>query len=1066
MNSTTSHRRVTPRARHSFRMSLGGVALAVLAPAALAGTIPDGVPVSAVAADPPLVMPTTNASGFENLSPVTPFPPPTPPYTKWGPWRAFHPSGVADSGDPILNGLLPDAGTSSGYVTGDGYLRCKYRFDPGIWRLSYRAAARSTGGIPEGQRVRISIAGTVLAEHEYDGSFASYTTRPIQINSAALLNVVFRGLDPTGNGDTTFLDEIRLERISDWQDSATWTPGKPNASHPVTIPDDARVALVGSCDALNVTLEGELLAPNASSTLGAKWVRVTGSDARLQVGTEDVPFQEEFTLTLKGTVSDPGQTGGGTKFLVAEEGGVIDMHGAPRLSWTKLAATVDSNTSPPELTLVDTVDWEAGDWLVVAGSENQPVNPQFTPYGGDWTDYAEKVQIAAVDTVTNTVELTQSLAHLHYGAAPKTYTSGARTWELDQRAEVGLLSHNIKVQGDGSSDLFQPSTGNGWVGFGGHIMIRRTPTGHGLGRFSNVELYRMGQSKEGASGGLGRYPMHWHMNLDAGEGQYLRNSSIHHTYNRAVVVHGTEHVAVENNVAYDNLGHAIFLEDGSERFNHINYNLVLSTQIPDPANAILDTDHIGHSFQNQSPSSFWITNPNNEMIGNVCAGTVGTGFWFAFPDSPAGLSATEPYFTQQQIVPNREPLDEFTDNVCHGARSGFDVNDGFDVNHVLRTNVDWLPPSTAYLDDYTVYCSATGLYAGTASGDLVFRNNVLADNRKAVTFAAYHTVEDSVIVADSLTGLFSFPVNACCPQAQAFSIYDGAATLKSCHMVGYNVTGTSLLHNRGGENRHVNNRFEDLTFEPAVPPIMHLPNFPFAQSNCSNGQDLGDPRKWMMSIVDVDGSVTGTPGTSIIGNHPMMRRTLATGAQFTMLVPEDVLWSPGQNTWLSPFRFGQLRVRHNNQAGNPLLGPTLEQTRDAHPLWATNTFVNCSTSGLAKQFPIVLNRGFEYGTKWVADPPSNTDTIVVRLDDLKNGDDGTVRLEWTVSNQNVQIVGEALYGGLTPPTTISLTSYASLAALQSGTTTGYFFEDSTTLWLRFVSTGERGIELTLSDVLP
>src|SRR6187549_2132434 len=51
-----------------------------------------------------------------------------------------------------------------------------------------------------------------------------------------------------------------------------------------------------------------------------------------------------------------------------------------------------------------------------------------------------------------------------------------------------------------------------------------------------VELNRMGQNLT-----LARYPMHWHL-VGEGKGQYIRNASIHDTYNRCVTVHGNQFV--------------------------------------------------------------------------------------------------------------------------------------------------------------------------------------------------------------------------------------------------------------------------------------------------------------------------------------------------------------------------------------------------------------------------------------------------------------------------------------------------------------------------------------------
>jgi hypothetical protein len=62
---------------------------------------------------------------------------------------------------------------------------------------------------------------------------------------------------------------------------------------------------------------------------------------------------------------------------------------------------------------------------------------------------------------------------------------------------------------------------------------------------------------------LGRYPVHFHMNGELPE-SYVKGSAIHHTYNRALTMHGTNSTLVQRNVAFDSMGHQFFIEDGSE----------------------------------------------------------------------------------------------------------------------------------------------------------------------------------------------------------------------------------------------------------------------------------------------------------------------------------------------------------------------------------------------------------------------------------------------------------------------------------------------------------------------
>lgn len=57
------------------------------------------------------------------------------------------------------------------------------------------------------------------------------------------------------------------------------------------------------------------------------------------------------------------------------------------------------------------------------------------------------------------------------------------------------------------------------------------------------------------------------------------------------------------------MGHAFFLEDGAETGSVLRANLGLLTR---RSNALLATD--------TTPATFWITHPNNTLVGNVAAG--------------------------------------------------------------------------------------------------------------------------------------------------------------------------------------------------------------------------------------------------------------------------------------------------------------------------------------------------------------------------------------------------------------------------------------------------------------
>lgn len=83
-------------------------------------------------------------------------------------------------------------------------------------------------------------------------------------------------------------------------------------------------------------------------------------------------------------------------------------------------------------------------------------------------------------------------------------------------------------------------------------------------------------------------------------GSYVRGCAIHHTFNRAVTIHGVHGLLVEHNVAYHVMGHAFFIEDGIETGNTIQYNLGVYVT---SSSSLLNVD--------VTPGTFWITNPNN-----------------------------------------------------------------------------------------------------------------------------------------------------------------------------------------------------------------------------------------------------------------------------------------------------------------------------------------------------------------------------------------------------------------------------------------------------------------------
>lgn len=215
--------------------------------------------------------------------------------------------------------------------------------------------------------------------------------------------------------------------------------------------------------------------------------------------------------------------------------------------------------------------------------------------------------------------------------------------------EIAILSRNIRVQGaDDDPDPLH----------GGHLIILHTPGGGQS--IVGLEVNNMGQA-----GNLGRYPFHFHMCGDV-TGSKVAKNLIRATNQRCTVVHGTDHLLIDNNVAYDTFGHCYMTEDGMERFNTFQNNLGARTKratqvipdIPDKFNGKETDDHA---------ATFWITNPDNKYINNVAAGGEFSGYWFELRSRPRG-TMHEMYKGQEWSLREMK-LGRFKGNVAHSYNS-------------------------------------------------------------------------------------------------------------------------------------------------------------------------------------------------------------------------------------------------------------------------------------------------------------------------------------------------------------------------------------------------------------
>jgi G8 domain len=522
-----------------------------------------------------------------------------------------------------------------------------------------------------------------------------------------------------------------------WSDPATWPNHKvPVAGDKVTIGRDRDVVLDVSPPALGgLSIDGKLsFADTADLELTTEWIMVHGE---LAIGSEAKPYTHKATITLTDNVKGEDVMAGMGDRGIMLSGGTLNLHGDRTNTWTKLAKTAAAGSN--SIQVLDAAGWRAGDEIVLASTDFNPRQ-------------AERRTIAAIKG--NTITLDQKLQYMHFGKI---------TFDVDERGEVGLLTRNIKIQA--SADAEQSF-------FGGHIMAM--PSSHMY--VEGVELNRMGQNLT-----LARYPIHWHLVGDA-NGQYVRNASIHDTYNRCVTVHGTNNLLVENNVTYNTVGHCFFMEDGIEHGNQFIHNLAIQTKchtskpcVPTNLAAAGESANYdgrqairasGQSSKDvllpsdNTVSSYWITNPDNIYRDNVAAGSDSNGFWMSLPEHPNGQFAdTE---ISKATWPRRTPFREFKGNVAHSNYDSFmfdrniNANNTFGVTgnaHMPKENPADPTSKTVetVFENLTAYKNRNGGIWGR--GEMhVFKSVKVADNATGYTHASGSAGRDPFTsrVVDSL----------------------------------------------------------------------------------------------------------------------------------------------------------------------------------------------------------------------------------------------------------------------------------------------------------------------------
>jgi len=239
-----------------------------------------------------------------------------------------------------------------------------------------------------------------------------------------------------------------------WSDTQTWGGLAPLEGEAVFVPKGMHLIVdIETTPTLSLVLvEGSMIFDQAvARSFNADIILV--KNGYLEVGTEEDPYCEPLTITMTGGTEFGGESIPifGNKVL-AVHGGLLELHGCQRSRyWTELEETALASATSITLTankVGEVFDWMVDDEIVIAS-----------------TDYdAHHAETRIITSVTNTaagefpvISFTEPLEFKHF-AAEKDYDGVA----VIMRAEVGLLTRNVKFQGDSDSEAAK---------YGAHIML-------------------------------------------------------------------------------------------------------------------------------------------------------------------------------------------------------------------------------------------------------------------------------------------------------------------------------------------------------------------------------------------------------------------------------------------------------------------------------------------------------------------------------------------------------------------------------------------------------------------
>ncbi|MBT7610489.1 MAG: hypothetical protein HN576_12085 [Bacteriovoracaceae bacterium] len=600
---------------------------------------------------------------------------------------------------------------------------------------------------------------------------------------------------------------------------------------------------------------------NLNVNIKTDGILVMGPNAKLKCGSLQNRFTGKIQFILKNyrelsdLIINPMHTMGG-KAIAAMNGATISLHGDIKNSgYSRLDQNL--NQGEKELIIADSKKWSKDDEIVVSTTSF-------------YKDHHDLFKILNYDENSKKIFLSKNADFFHYGKMQNFKDEkDNENYSLDERAFVANLTRNIVIM----SELDQYTQNQ----LGAHMMIM-----HGsYGYIDGVEFYRVGQMEK-----MGRYPFHWHRSGDV-SGQYIKNSSIHESYNRCITIHNSFNAELNNNTCFNHYGHGFFLEEGNEVGNIIQYNLGMYSRKPEASRALLKSDWITQPADRfPGPATFWISNPDNDVRFNIASGSEGSGFWMAFVENlncdsmGCTLAANR---SQANVFPLTTNTDNFSDNEAHSAVTGI-TWDGAPMGDLLNNNLlnsnDRELVSAHYkpqiIPEFNNLIVSKGSRAGIYfRGEQVnFKNTILADNGTAAFFAYNQILQDSIIVAtsdnyDSVEKAYQFDQSIASHSRhtkffEGIRVYDGSFVLDNVYFANFN-TEKLMINNMDFTSTPISLTGGAERFGNAVKHV-NFSNIPYRKflfdHKKMNWQD-----SYTASVRDINGDLTGFNGSLIRPNH-------------------------------------------------------------------------------------------------------------------------------------------------------------------------------------------------------